>query len=243
MTVEQHSQNAYSPAEEASDIIELLAHRSATYALLSRLYREEIDETLLEELHGMLYPVDAGDPDLNRGYLLLATFLSNLWSGSIKELKVDYARCFLGHGVDGYSAAYPYESVYTSEKRLLMQDARDEVLAIYRKNGIGKSSDWNEGEDHIALELEFESLLSSRTAELLKAGDEEKASRLIAEQRSFLEEHLLPWAPMMTSDLKQLANTKLYLGLAHLTDGFLRTDSEFLHAVEEENRLCAESSD
>ena len=32
-----------------------------------------------------------------------------------------------------------FESVYTSEKRLLMQEARDEVLAIYRSAGLDLS--------------------------------------------------------------------------------------------------------
>jgi TorA maturation chaperone TorD len=61
-------------------------------------------------------------------------------------------RAFIGHGNNAYSAAYPYESVYTSEKRLMMQDARDEVLAIYRSCHLDKAASWKENEDHIAVE-------------------------------------------------------------------------------------------
>lgn len=216
--------------EDASTagLVEVLRQRSATYALLARLYRAEIDQPLLDELHGMLYPADTGDESLDTGYLCIATFLSNLWTGSVNELKVDFARCFLGNGVDGYSAAYPYESVYTSPKRLMMQDARDEVLAVYRAYGIKKTDDWKEGEDHLSLELEFERIMCDRAIEALMADDEDKASELLAAQLGFLRDHLAPWVPMLTADMKRRAQTKMYLGLAHLTDGFLRTDLQFM---------------
>lgn len=220
--------NAVQEDVERAELIALLTQRSATYALLTRLYRSEIDPALLDELHGMLYPADTNDTDLDTGYLYIATYLSNLWTGSINELKIDFARCFLGNGVDGYSAAYPYESVYTSEKRLMMQDARDEVLAIYRAYGIGKTSDWKEGEDHLSLELEFERILCDRTIAALSDNDEDTAYSLLSAQRGFLEEHLLAWVPMLTADIKTHAQTKMYRGLAYLTDGFLRTDLEFM---------------
>lgn len=216
------------PIITAKELADALDGRSATYALLARLYRQEVDEALLDELHGSLFPADALDPDLDAGYLDVATYLSNLWSGSLHELKVDFARCFLGHGVDGYSAAYPVESVYTSEKRLTMEDARDEVLAVYRTWGMERSDEWKEGEDHLALELEFERALGDRAAEALRAGDEARARELLAAQLDFLEEHIAAWAPMMTADMRRYAQTRFYQGLARLTDGFLRTDLEFL---------------
>ena len=172
--------------------------------------------------------VAAGDDDLDEGYLLVATYLSNLWGESLAELRVDFARCFFGHGVDGFSAAYPYESVYTSEKRLMMEAARDEVLAVYRAHGVAKDPDWKEGEDHLALELEFERILGDRAVEALAAGDEGRAHELLAASQAFLEQHLVSWVPMLTVDMRRFADTKFYQGLAHLTDGFLRTDRCFL---------------
>jgi TorA maturation chaperone TorD len=211
-----------------ADLVEVLRQRSATYTLLSRLYRQEINQVLLDEMHGMLYPAENVDDDIYTGYLSIATYLSNLWSDSLRELRIDYARCFLGQGVDGFSAAYPFESVYTSEKRLMMQAARDEVLAVYRAYGIEKTSDWKEGEDHISLELEFERILCDRTIEALQNGDTTKAQELLSAQLGFQEEHLLSWVPLLIADMRGFAHTKLYLGLAHLTEGFLRTDYQFL---------------
>ena len=158
------TENANAAAEQASmdDLIKLIEQRAATYGLLSRLFRVEIDQELLDELHGMRFPASTGNADVDEGYLRLAKYLSNTWENSLTDLAVDYTRVFIGHGVDAYSAAYPFESVYTSEKRLLMQDARDEVLAIYRSAGLDKKNSWKEGEDHVALELEFEQVLANR---------------------------------------------------------------------------------
>ena len=166
------TKNANTAAEQASmdELIKLIEQRAATYSLLSRLFRVEIDQQLLDELHGMRFPASTGNADVDEGYLRLAKYLSNTWENSLTDLAVDYTRVFIGHGVDAYSAAYPFESVYTSEKRLLMQDARDEVLAIYRSAGLDKKNSWKEGEDHVALELEFEQVLANRTAEALRKG-------------------------------------------------------------------------
>lgn len=212
----------------AEEVQAMLASRSATYGLLARLHLKEIDEDLLEELHGRLYPVDTGNAAMDEGYRYVATFLSNLWAESVSELKVDYARCFLGHGVDGYSAAYPYESVYTSPKRLMMDKARSEVLAIFAANGVSRSDTWKEGEDHIALELDFQRILSDRAAEAVAVGDWARVGQLLETQRAFLHEHLLNWAPMLTADMRAYAQTKLYQGLARLTEGFLAVDAAFL---------------
>lgn len=220
--------------EEMKELIKLIEQRAATYSMLSRLYRVEIDEELLAELQGMRFPANTGNDNVDEGYRLIAKFLSNVWDNSITELAVDFVKVFIGHGIDAFSAAYPFESVYTSEKRLLMQEARDEVLAIYRSAELDKKESWKEGEDHLALELEFMQILSTRTVEALNSNNEEKAFSLLMTQKNFLEDHLLSWVPMMTSDMKRFAKTDLYKGLAFLTDGFLETDFEFLSDILEE---------
>ena len=214
--------------ETKAALISITEQRSATYGLLSRLYRVEVDEEFLKEMKGMRFPAATGNSQVDEGYRLIATFLSNTWGNTITDLAIDYVRTFIGHGVVAFSAAYPYESVYTSEKRLMMQDARDEVLAIYRSQGLDKQETWKEAEDHLALELEFMQILANRTVDALKAGDEDAAIELLTTQKNFLEDHLMAWVPMMTSDMRRFAKTDLYRGLASLTDGFMTVDFEFL---------------
>jgi len=210
---------------------ESVALRGASYSLLARLYQHEVDQALLNELRAMLFPAHTGNDDLDRGYQLLARYLSGVWENSVDELAVDYSRIFIGYGFDAFSAAYPFESVYTSEKRLLMQDARDEVLAIYRSAGLDKQASWKEGEDHLGVELEFQSVLCQRASVALNKGDEDEAHALLKIQANFLEDHLLSWVPLMTADLQRFAQTDFYRALGYITDGFLAFDREFLKEV------------
>lgn len=214
--------------DDAQMLIELLEQRGVTYALLARLYEKEVDAELLDEMHGCTYPVVTGNEHLDKGYYQIAKYLSNLWEDSLSELSVDFGTVFIGQGMDSYSAAYPQESVYTSEKRLIMQEARDEVLAIYRAYGIVKDESWKECEDHISLELQFERVLNDRTVELIRASKIDDAVELLEAQRGFLADHLNSWAPMMTEDVRKFAQTDFYQGLAELTDGFLEADEAFL---------------
>ena len=205
--------------------------RAKSYALLARLFAKEVDQELLDRLHGTRFPVATGNGLVDEGMRLIAGYLSNVWGGTLQELAVDYVHCFIGSGMDAFSAAYPYESVYTSPKRLMMQEARDEVLAIYRSQGLEKSSTWKESEDHVAAECEFMATLAGRTADACRAGDEDAVARLLETQLNFLDDHLYAWTGMMTADMRGYARTDFYKGLAAYTDGFLASDRDLLRDV------------
>lgn len=219
---------ASNEAASFAELASIATSRAQTYGLLARLYRSEIDEALLSELKRAQFPASTGNSKMDAGYRAIVTYLSNTWENSLEECAVDYARTFLGNGVDAHAAAYPYESIHTSEKRLLMQSARDEILAIYRSVGLRKSEDWKEGEDHIALELELMQILCQRTADALANDNEAAAVNLIETQRNFLEDHLGAWVPMLADDMRRFSQTDIYVGLAFLTEGFLEIEAEFL---------------
>lgn len=210
------------------ELAQMMDDRAATYNLLARLYRVEVDEPLLEKLRTARFPLRTGNKEINLGYKLMREYLGSSWENAKTELAVDYVRSFIGHGNTAYSCAYPYESVYTSGRRLLMQDARDEVVLIYRSAGKDKASDWTDPEDHIALELEFQGFLCAKAAEALRAGDEDEAAAYVVQQRNFLEDHLLSWTPMMLADLDRFARTDFYKGLGHLTTGVLQEERNVL---------------
>lgn len=205
--------------------------RAKAYGLLSRLYAKEVDDELLEQLRKTAFPVYSGSVLIDEGNHLMATYLSNIWSGTLQELAVDYVHAFIGSGMDAFSAAYPYESVYTSPKRLMMQEARDEVLAIYRSQALDKAKTWKESEDHIAMECEFMAAMAKRTADACREGVEDKVASLLLAQHNFLADHLYAWTGMMTSDMRKFARTDFYKGLADYTDGFLESDFDLLKNV------------
>jgi TorA maturation chaperone TorD len=209
----------------------LLEGRIATYGFFARLYRREVDQELLDEMCTMRFPVNTDNEDVDQGNRLFHGYLSSLWERSLTELAVDYAHVFLGNGVNAYSAAYPFESVFSSSKRLLMQDARDEILAIYRACGIKPTESWKVGEDHISLELEFMQVLGQRALEALRSGDEGTAAEQLMTSYNFLMEHLVSWVPMFIAEIRKFAETDFYQALAFATTGFLTVDRELLEEL------------
>lgn len=220
------------------ELAEVCQDRAETYQLLARLFRTEADEALLAGMREALYPADNGNEDLDAGSYAMAKYLSNLWENSVSDLAVDYSRCFVGQGTDGKSAAYPFESVYRSDKHLMMQEARDEVLAIYRSVGLGKAEDYKESEDSLAAELEFMAILSQRAAEACERGDVDEAKSLILTQANFLDDHLAVWAPACCADVRRFARTEFYRAAALLVRGTIASDQAMLAAWTEELRAA-----
>ena len=213
---------------EGCELVDFMTRRARTYGLLARIFRVEVDGKFLEELRHLKFPTSTGNEHVDYGYRTMYNYLKGTWEDTLLDLARDYARTFIGHGNNGRSAAYPFESVHTSEKRLLMQDARDEVLAVYRANLLKKGEEWNDCEDHIALELEFMQVMSERTAKALKEGKEDEAVELLKTQRAFVGQHLANWVPMFVSDIKYFSQTDLYIGAGELLLGFVQTEVEAL---------------
>ena len=216
-------------ASEDVNLVELMNARARSYGMLARLFREEVDLPTLRELQQMRFPQATGNAAADEGYHQLYDYLKRAWDDSVTELAIDYVSTFIGHGVNGYSAAYPYESVYTSERRLLMQEARAEVLTL-RENELMRGN-WNEAEDHIALELEFMQRLSLRAADALSDDAEDEAIAYLRTSYDFLENHLLNWVPMLVADMRMHARTLFYQGLAQLTLGSLQEDEAVLREL------------
>ena len=217
-------------APEEVNLVELMNARARSYGMLARLFREEVDLPTLRELQKMCFPQATGNAAVDEGYHQLYAYLKRAWDDSLTELAIDHVSTFIGHGVNGYSAAYPYESVYTSERRLLMQEARAEVLATLRENELMRGA-WNEAEDHIALELEFMQRMALRAAEALGDAAEDEAIAYLRTSYDFLENHLLNWVPMLVADMRMHARTLFYQGLGQLTFGTLQEDEAVLREL------------
>lgn len=127
------------------------------------------------------------------------------------NLAAEYARLFLNMGPHPVP---PYESVYTSDLHLLMQEARDEVLAAYRDEHVTVVTDVHIPEDHVALEFDFMSKMCQKTIDALEAGDEEEADRCLDVQAAFVGAHLTRWVPALCDDVLAHANEPFYRAVA-----------------------------
>ena len=158
----------------------------------------------------------------------MATYLNRARRNARQELACDYARCMLAAGSYEERRPTPYESVFTSEDGLLMQEARDDVYRFFREAGIGADEKLQTPEDHLSFEFEFMALMAERTLASFEAGEVDQAKQAIVVQQDFHEHHLANWIGVYTDCLENCAQTKFYQGLAKVTRGFVAEDAAML---------------
>lgn len=205
-----------------SELIQLMTEREELYKFQARVYRREVDQKLLDTIRGLEIRSDASDLPEALGVVRASAEHSE---DPLTDFAVDYARIFLGAGIAKGIAAYPYESVYTSRDRLVMQDAYEAVMKIYRANGIGKL-DADLYEDHIALELEFMGILCRRAIELAAAEKKQALEENIDLQKEFLRDHLLNWTKEFFDSIRSCPGSNFYKGFANFTEAFLKMEKE-----------------
>ncbi len=214
---------------EIQTIQELLEQRAMIYRFLSRLYRTEIDLKLWRSLRQIEFPEASGNAEIDAGYDLMRGYLAHNSESALTDLAVDFARVFLGAGLGKGDGAYPYASVYTSSKHVLMDKARDRAVAAYAAAGLAKDPKTGDfPEDHLALLLEFMALYCEQAAIAWDKADESAFGDILHKQLSFLQDNLLNWIDAFGQDLKALAKTSFYLGVGKLTCGWIRLDAATL---------------
>jgi TorA maturation chaperone TorD len=126
----------------------------------------------------------------------------------LEDLLWEYTRLFIGP----YKLPCPpWESVYTSPKRLMMQEAYDEVRDYYNKAGLTVN---NQGimADHIGAELNFLAVV------LQKAHSDTKKEQYYRDLiEGFLDEHVIKWIPQFARDMEDAADLLFYKTLARVT--------------------------
>ena len=120
----------------------------------------------------------------------------------------DYTALFIG---PRKKLAPPWESVYRSPDRLVMQEPEREVVRAYASERVGfEGMGGHRPADHVALELQFVALMLERSARSRSAR---------ASLRRFLDQHLLQWLPALAADVKLHAKTEFFRGLAQALEG------------------------
>ncbi len=220
----------------------LMLNRRNLYRFFARFFQKEIDRDFYEKLKHVEFPAERQENALTEfqdALLRLNEYFEYDAGESLDDLAADYAKTFLGAGSAQGEAAFPYESVYTSPKKIMMQDAWNQVCEIYEAKGLERTEEAKELlEDHITMEMEFMSYLCDETSQYTEtlAG--------LEEQREFLNKHLLNWAPSFCLDIKVYADTEFYRMVGQLTTGFLQLDSFILDKMIVERKarpVCSRS--
>lgn len=221
---------------ELNEIVAVCKSRQKIYSFLSRMFEKEMTDDLLKQLQrgagglsGMEALKELDNKKLNEGLSLLEDYLTESSRRNMKdvitELAVEYAGLFLS--VWG-TPAHPSESVYASGGTATMQKERDEVLEMYTAEGVDKVKEFTEPEDHIALELQFISYLSDKTAKAAGKADLPETERLLEVQRSFLDKHLGKWIGSLAKDVLKQGRIAFYKGTSLMAEGFVEEDAKSL---------------
>lgn len=207
-----------------NQITQDMRQRSEFYRLLASLYFKEVSEDTIASLRALPAELSEEDSRLGRGFSELRSCMAHCGPDPRTDFACDYARIFLAAGMYRGDAGCPFESIYTSEEKLVMQDARDEVVAIYRANEIDVDESLHLPEDHLSFELEFIAILSDRASLLVSSGDIEGFADNLETQISFIDAHLLNWLDDLEGRVVELARQRFYPAVMHITQGFIEQD-------------------
>jgi putative dimethyl sulfoxide reductase chaperone len=145
----------------------------------------------------------------------------------VKQLQEEYNRLFVGPNA---LPAPLWESVYLGREHLLFEEVTLEVRKCYRQYGLTFIRESKEPDDHIVIELEFLSYLIQKT---IDCEDVERKKRLLDDQYSFLNNHLLKWCPLFCELLSKSTQFELYRGAALLLEEYLNLEKELIPALKE----------
>lgn len=201
------------------------ARRSQSYWLLSRLFLEQPEQPMLEELAKALKAGHGADPTVANDLRLLQEAVeAALASPSARtDLQVEYTRLLSGTS-KASGAPEPYESM--SVEGRLFGESTEAVSAAYVDAGHPDPAPEAGPPDHIGTEVRFMSILCYHEMEAWREGNESDADELLERELDFLDAHVMLWVPAFCDRLAELTTHSFYLAVAKLTAAACRQDRD-----------------
>lgn len=207
---------------DTKDWTETLTAEALAFSFMNTVFHEKptadfIDPLIRDDLFAQ-WPMNTEDAYSQRGLALLQAFGVTWEADRLEDLKKDYQQLFIGpHSLP----APPWESVYLSREHLVFESQTAAVRQFYARYGLQVEKLYKEPDDHFGLEMAFLAHLSALGLEALHRGDDEGLELILADQRTFMSEHLLLWAPDFLQRVITHAQTDYYRGAATLALGTL----------------------
>ncbi|MFA6807973.1 MAG: molecular chaperone TorD family protein [Eubacteriales bacterium] len=147
--------------------------------------------------------------------------VKNFNEETLLNLRVDFTKITCGTNA---TDPLPYESIYASEKRLFMQDCRNEVLTQYKKMNYHhqNSTESNEPEDNLAIELGFLAHLLTQAKEAFIKNEEAKANGYLKQAASFKKDHITNWVPQYCEEAIKIVESDFCQGLLMVTSYYAK---------------------
>lgn len=198
--------------------------RSNIYALLSRVLMQEADP----ELIGIINQDDA-ILEMMPNYKAWDA-RTTLQSSELieKQLNPDFVNLTLLHLI-------PYETFYTREDQMIETGGANPVTDMY--SAYDFMVDFEAARvvsaDHIGVELEFMHHLCEAQIKAMNENDREAVDELMEVERTFLDKHLVRWAPLYLLNMKHESRTPLYYDAADMALEFILSDYQYLSETAE----------
>lgn len=215
---------------KTTELKELFEESAQTYLFFSKVFFKELTKEAIEELTLADYPQDNGNEKIDQGYQLIRRWLKFKSTDPRTQLACEYARIFLGAGryTEVRDIAAPYESIFTSEEQLVMQESRDDVYRRFREDGFTVDPQLHEPDDHLSFELEYLASMCTRALDQLEQNDTEALLHTIERQQEFITLHILNWLSDLREAAQKYAQLTFYIGMLLVTEGFAEMNYDFL---------------
>jgi TorA maturation chaperone TorD len=145
----------------------------------------------------------------------------------LKELKVEYARLFIG---PSKPAVFIYETFYDNRiKRgsmpmLMVSPAALSVESAYRESGVEVTASLREPPDHFATEAEFLYYLCQRESDSWAAGENANAKKWRKRELAFLDGHMGCWGRQFCCRVESESQHPFYRAAAAFSGAFLEME-------------------
>lgn len=203
----------------AYDILRTVFLAEPTKEAVSQLYNGLINYFPFKEEHELL---QEGIDQVNR------YFQNFEMEEDYDALHWDYTRMFIGPS----KIPCPiWESSYLNKEGLLFQEETLQVRRIYLRNQLMSLQSGHEPDDHLGLELDFMYQLSRLAVDLAKEGNIDSFHKTLADQKHFLNEHLLTWNNLFCENVNNHSETDFYKGMVKILNGFLNIDKLCLNEL------------
>jgi TorA maturation chaperone TorD len=197
--------------------------RRNTYAYLSQAFLSEptedlvsgfLDEALLSSLPGSEREEDQHP---------LRSFAAT-YDGNLETLSHEFNALFVTPIRGAY--APPFASVYLAG--MMGQEPTRAARRFYLEAGLEIDEGNSMAPDHIGMELEFMATLCQREMTALAEGSPEDVRGIMAMERSFLKDHLLPWIPQLSEEIFIKGTSDFYKGVSQFLKDYVSFDKDLV---------------
>lgn len=173
--------------------LEEIRSLSEGFNLWRHLFTKGCSPQVIDALLAIPIPEERDNPNLTEALIKMQEEKpEELTEDWLDKIQADYTKVIFG---PGKLDAYPFEAVAITGDRQLLQPRTYDVRKAYLDAGLAVERLDSMPDDYLGVEFEFVYLLLTRAANHLESGDLEKYQQDIARYNTFMQDHLLTWAP------------------------------------------------